>query len=156
MSLLHCFAVTKEIAIGSGTSGILYKLFPNVIITSRGWDSYTACHFHKYGWPNNTSQTSRWSISHNTSLVKGLCCREVDTAGWRGDLILGEATRWCMAAGVMWSVIPTASRHLLKWGSFGSHYQQWTVSGNPLPTSGSGKDAPPPLNPLVLPFGSSW
>ena len=29
MSLLHCFAVTKEIAAGGGTSGILYNLFPN-------------------------------------------------------------------------------------------------------------------------------
>ena len=34
MSLLHCFAVTKEIVVGGGTSGILYKLFPNVIITA--------------------------------------------------------------------------------------------------------------------------
>ena len=72
MSLLHCFAVTKEIATGGGTSSILYKLFPNVIITVRGRDSYTACRFHKYGWPNNTSQTSRGAISHNTSSVKGL------------------------------------------------------------------------------------
>ena len=32
MSLLHCFAVTKEIAAGGGTSGVLYNLFPNVII----------------------------------------------------------------------------------------------------------------------------
>ena len=49
MSLLHCFAITKEIAAGGGTSGTLYKLFPNIIITVRGQDSYTACHFHKYG-----------------------------------------------------------------------------------------------------------
>ena len=33
MSLQHCFAVTKEIAVGVRTSGILHKLFPNVIIT---------------------------------------------------------------------------------------------------------------------------
>ena len=36
MSLLHCFTVTKEIAAGGGTSGIMYKLFPKVIITVRG------------------------------------------------------------------------------------------------------------------------
>ena len=42
MSLLHCFVVTKEIATGGGTSGILYNLFPKVTITSRGRDSYTA------------------------------------------------------------------------------------------------------------------
>ena len=42
MSLLHCFAVTKEIVVGGGTSGILYKLFPKVTITSQGRDSYTA------------------------------------------------------------------------------------------------------------------
>ena len=36
MSLLHCFAVTKEIAAGGGTSGILYNLFPKVTITARG------------------------------------------------------------------------------------------------------------------------
>ena len=33
MSLLHCFAVTKEISASDGTSGILYNLFPKVIIT---------------------------------------------------------------------------------------------------------------------------
>ena len=47
--LMDFFAVTKEIATGGGTSGILYKLFPNVIITARGQDSYTTCRFHKYG-----------------------------------------------------------------------------------------------------------
>ena len=72
MSLLHCFAVTKEIVRGSGTSGILYNLFPKVTITVRGRDSYTACRFHKYGWPNNTSETSIGEMSHNTSSVKGL------------------------------------------------------------------------------------
>ena len=35
MSLLHCFAVTKEIAARGGTSGILYNLFPKVTITDR-------------------------------------------------------------------------------------------------------------------------
>ena len=49
MSLLHCFVVTKEIAAGGGTSSILYKLFPNVIVTVLGQESYTTCHFHKYG-----------------------------------------------------------------------------------------------------------
>ena len=34
MSLLHFFAVTKEIVGGSGTSGILYNLFPKVTITA--------------------------------------------------------------------------------------------------------------------------
>ena len=34
MSLLHCFAVTKEITIVGGTYGIMYNLFPNVIITA--------------------------------------------------------------------------------------------------------------------------
>ena len=33
MSLLHCFVVTKEIAIGGGTFVILYNLLPKVIIT---------------------------------------------------------------------------------------------------------------------------
>ena len=32
MSLLHFFAVTKEIMGGSGISGILYKVFPKVTI----------------------------------------------------------------------------------------------------------------------------
>ena len=41
MSLLHCFAVTKEIVVGGGTSGILYNLFPKVTITAQGQDSYT-------------------------------------------------------------------------------------------------------------------
>ena len=34
MSLLHCFAVTKEIVAGGGTSGILYNSFPKVTITA--------------------------------------------------------------------------------------------------------------------------
>ena len=58
MSLMHCFAITKEIVGGGGTSGILYKLFPKVIITTRGRDSYTTCLFHKYGGPNNTLEKS--------------------------------------------------------------------------------------------------
>ena len=70
--LLHCFAVVKEMAGGDTTSSILYKLFPKVIITTRGLDSYTACRLHKYGWPNNTSYTSRGATSHNTSFVNGL------------------------------------------------------------------------------------
>ena len=73
MSLLHFFAVTKEIDAGGGTSGILYNLLPKVTITAEVWDSYTTFLFYKYGWPNNnTSQTSRGAMSHNTSSVKGL------------------------------------------------------------------------------------
>ena len=72
MSLPHFFVVTKEIVGGGGTSGILYNLFPKVTITAQGWDSYTSCHFHKYGWPNNASETSIGAMSHNTSSVKGL------------------------------------------------------------------------------------
>ena len=72
MSLLHFFAVTKEIVGGGGTSGILYNLFPKVTITARGRDSYTTCRFHKYGWPNNKLETSIVAMSHNTSSVKGL------------------------------------------------------------------------------------
>ena len=33
MSLLHFFTVTKDIAAGGGTYGILYNLFPKVTIT---------------------------------------------------------------------------------------------------------------------------
>ena len=72
MILLHCFAVTKEMALGGATSGILYNLFPKVTITTRGLDSYTTCCFHKYGCLNNTSQTSRGEMSQNTSSMKGL------------------------------------------------------------------------------------
>ena len=70
--LLRCFAVVKEMTGGGTTSSILYKLFPKVIITARGLDSYTTCRLHKYGWPNNTSTTSRGATSHNTSVVNGL------------------------------------------------------------------------------------
>jgi hypothetical protein len=72
MSLLHCFSVTKEMVVGGAISGILYNLSAKVIITAQGLDSYTACHFHKYGWPNNTLETSRGAMSHNTSSMKGL------------------------------------------------------------------------------------
>ena len=74
--LLHCFAVVKEMAGGGTIYGILYKLFPKVITTERGLDLYTTCHFHKYGWPNNTSDTSRGATSHSTSSVKGLMMYE--------------------------------------------------------------------------------
>ena len=126
MSLQPCFAVIKEMAVGGATSGILYNLFANVMITARGLDSYTACRFHKYGCPNNTSQTSRGAMSHNTSSVKGLmlygrqhywltrCCMEGDTTSSREDLVLGEATQWCMVVDVLWSVSPTTSRPLPK------------------------------------------
>ena len=67
--LLHCFAVVKDMARGGTTFGILYNLFPKLITTERGLDSYTVCHFHKYGWPNNTSDTSRVTTSHSTSSV---------------------------------------------------------------------------------------
>ena len=63
MSLLHYFGVTKEMAVGGATFGILYKLFSKVTIIMRGLDSYTTCRFHKYGWLNNTSQTSRGATS---------------------------------------------------------------------------------------------
>jgi uncharacterized membrane protein YfbV (UPF0208 family) len=72
MSLLHCFAITKEMVVGGAISGILYNLFPKVTIIARGLDSYTTCRFHKYDWPNNTSETSRGAMSHNTLSVKGL------------------------------------------------------------------------------------
>ena len=72
MILLHWLAKIKEMAVGGATSGILYSLLPKVIIMLQGLDSYTTWCFHKYGWPNNTSQTSRGATSHNTSSVKGL------------------------------------------------------------------------------------
>ena len=148
MSIPHCFAVTKEIVAGGGTSGILYSLFPKVIITMRRWDWYTSmvdliihhkhqedkCHIIPHPW-------------------RAWCCREGDNVGWHGDLVLGEATRWCTVVGVLWSISPTASWSLLKWGSFGSHYRQWTIAGNPLPTYGSGRDTSP-LDLLVPPSGS--
>jgi len=62
----------RDMAVGSATSDILYNSFPKLTITTRGLDSYIACHFHKYGWPNNTSQTSRGETSHNNSFMKGL------------------------------------------------------------------------------------
>jgi hypothetical protein len=86
MSLLHFFAVTKEMVVGSAISGILYNLLPKVIITARSLDSYTACRFHKYGWPNNTSETSRGSMSHNTSSVKGLMFDVVGKATLLADV----------------------------------------------------------------------
>ena len=70
--LLYCFAVLKEMVEGGTTFGILYNLFPKVIIKQLGLDSYTTCRFYKYGWPNNTSATSRGATSHNTSSVNGL------------------------------------------------------------------------------------
>jgi len=72
MSVLHFLAVIKEVVVGGATSGILYNELPKEIITVRGLDSYIACHLHKYGWHNNTSETSRGVTSHNTSFVKGL------------------------------------------------------------------------------------
>ena len=72
VSLLPFLAVIKEVAVGGATSGILYNELLKEIMTARGLDSYTACRFHKYGCPNNTSQTSRGVTSHNISSVNGL------------------------------------------------------------------------------------
>ena len=72
MSLLPFLVEIKEVAVGGATSGILYNELPKEIIKVRGLDSYITCRLHKYGWPNNTSQTSRGATSHNTSSVKGL------------------------------------------------------------------------------------
>jgi len=71
-SLLHCFAVIKEMVLGGYTSSILYNLVPKETIIAWGLDSYTVSHFRKYGCPSNTSQTSRGNMSHNTSSLKGL------------------------------------------------------------------------------------
>ena len=70
--LLRCFALVKEMTGGGTTFDILYNLFPKVIIIAQCLDSYTTCHLHNYGWPNNTSATSRGATSHNTSSVNGL------------------------------------------------------------------------------------
>ena len=72
MGLLPFLVAIKEVAVGGVTSGILYNELFKEIMTVRGLDSYTACHLHKYGWPNSKSQTSRGVTSHNTSYVKGL------------------------------------------------------------------------------------
>ena len=70
--LTALFCSNQRDAVGGATSGILYNLFPKVTITARGIHSYTTCCLHKYGWPNNTSQTSRGATSNNTSSLKGL------------------------------------------------------------------------------------
>ena len=130
MILLPFIVDIKEVVVGGVTSGILYNVSSKEIITAWALDSYTTCHFHKYDFSNNTSQTSRGATSHNTSSVKGLCCRDGGTAGGLRDLALGEATRCCTTTGVVWSVGPTASRHLLKWGSFGfvdNELQWWPL-----------------------------
>ena len=72
MRLLPFLVIIKEVAVGWAASGILYNKLPKEIIIARGLDSYTTCRLHKYGWPDNTSQTSRGVTSHNTSSVKGL------------------------------------------------------------------------------------
>ena len=69
---MHFLVEIKDVAVGGATSSILYNELPKVIITKQGLDSYIACCLHKYGWPNNTSQTSRGATSHNTSSIKGL------------------------------------------------------------------------------------
>lgn len=59
MILLPFLAEIKQVGVGGVTSGILYNLLHKEIIIVRGLESYTTCHFHKYGWPNNTSQILR-------------------------------------------------------------------------------------------------
>jgi len=41
MILLNCLEDLKEMVVGGAISGILYNLFPKVIIKIRGLDSYT-------------------------------------------------------------------------------------------------------------------
>jgi len=59
---MHFFIVIKEMAVDEATSNIFYNVFPKIIITEQGIDSYTTCLFHKYGFPNNTSQNSRGEL----------------------------------------------------------------------------------------------
>lgn len=70
--LLCCFEIVKEMSRGGTNSDILYNLFPKIITTEQGLESYTTCFLHKYGSPNNTSATSRGATSHNTSFVNDL------------------------------------------------------------------------------------
>ena len=72
MISLPFLAEIKEVVVGGATYDILYNVLYKEIITMWGLDSYTTCRFHKYGCPNNTSQTSNSATSHNTSSVKGL------------------------------------------------------------------------------------
>lgn len=71
MILLHFLTNIKEMMVGRATSGVMYSLFPKVIITMHSLNLYTTWHFHKYGWPYKTSQTSRRVTSHSTSSLKG-------------------------------------------------------------------------------------
>lgn len=59
-------------AVSSATFGIVYNLFPKVIIKLRGLDSYKKIFFHEYGFPTNKSQNSRGEAWDNNSYVKGL------------------------------------------------------------------------------------
>jgi len=72
MSLLAFSTVIKEVAVGGPTFGIMNNELSKEIMTAQGLDSYTACRLHKYGWPHNTSQTSRGVTSYNTLSVKAL------------------------------------------------------------------------------------
>ena len=90
MSLLH---LTKEIVGGGGTSGIMYNLFPKVTIIARGRDSYIACRFHKYGWPNNTSETSIGEISGMRNKML-LMIKEMNSLLYLPSLLHLHPTLW--------------------------------------------------------------
>jgi len=71
MFLLKFLIVVKELVVGGATSDILYNILPKEIMIERGLNSYIIWCIHKYGYPNNTSQTSSGATSHDTSCVKG-------------------------------------------------------------------------------------
>ena len=110
--LLRFFVAVKEMIGGGTTSRILYMLFPKLITTTQGLDSYTKCRLHKYGWPSNTPATSRGATSHNTSSVNGLILYGSRHCWWMRRSLPGWSHPMYMAAGVLWLVGRAASRPL--------------------------------------------
>ena len=156
MNLLHCFVVSEEMVVGSATFGILYNFFPNVTIKTQDLDSYTTCRFQKYVWPNNTSQTSRGEMSHNTSSIKGLMLYR----RWHSWLTQISHPLWSylMVYGCGCVVVGKPSRFMTfdEMRFFRLPLSAWTIAGDPLPTSRIGRGTPPPRDIQVPPSRVSW
>lgn len=156
MSLLHFLAMIKEVVVGGTTSDILYNELPKEIMTARGLDSYTACRLHKYGWPNNTSQTSKGATSHNTSYMKGLMLYGRQHYWWtqRSRPWWSHQILYGCGYGVVGR--PNLFTTSVEMRFFWLPLRQWIAAANHSPTSVSGKDAPPPLDLRAHPSGPWW
>ena len=108
MILLHFLVDIKEMVVGRATSGILYSFLPKVIIIVWVWTHTQHQAFTRMVGlikHQRLQDEQHHTIPHPW---RDWFYREGAIVVWHKDLILGEATWWCIIAGVVWLVGPFA------------------------------------------------